>query len=379
MVMKHLRNLLLVLALFLLSLWVGWMAANVEQRQQLLVFLGLEHEKQPEGMAAREDSQPTAPGQSPKQRRICRHPPVSACRPRKATNVVNIADKVIYRWKDDNGQTHFSDQPPEDNEADVVQTAAALSPDRFKLSIKFDGLSQLPGFRDQVNSGSERIYRFFRSHLNQGDLPALNVRLVVAGNTERFEAYRRELAPTSRTNSGFYDHASNQALVRYRAGDTGRTVEVARHEIAHLILGNIYGDTDTWLSEGLAELFERMDAQFQTAQVKVARQDIETLRKALRTGKLPSLKKLMSSSYPTWYRIDVHLMYAYAWSLVHYLVGSDSARPVLEGMLQRQKLARCEAFSSPDYLQEHYPGGLQGLDRDWRRWLFDSRDKTLYY
>jgi len=199
--MKPIRNLLSVLALFLLSLGIGWMAADEEQRREFLVLLGLVRDT-PEPQQAKTSVLPR-PIQSVEiqpPRWIFQHPRVSACGPRKATNVAQIADRAVYRWKDGQGQIHFSDRPPGDAEAELVEKDPSVSLDRFDLSIKFDGMAQIPGFRDQVNSGGQRIYRYFRNELSQGNLPPLQVNLVIAGSKKRFEAYRKTFAPTFRAS-----------------------------------------------------------------------------------------------------------------------------------------------------------------------------------
>jgi hypothetical protein len=95
------------------------------------------------------------------------------------------------------------------------------------------------------------------------------------------------------TNSGFYTDKDNLAVVRWR-GDV-RTRAVARHEIAHLALGNWLGRTPLWLNEGLAEVVERKRFQHSFASADAPARRPEQLRRRQAAGRLPGLRTFLDS------------------------------------------------------------------------------------
>lgn len=116
----------------------------------------------------------------------------------------------------------------------------------------------------------------------------------------------------------FYDPRSAELVMcldRAR-GRTGFQKTLA-HEFAHQYMDRVWKRTDPlWFAEGMAEYFAGF--VLQDGQVRPGAPDREALRR-LREGKPVPLKRFLKMDRDEMYGASFPLLYAQAWSLVHYL------------------------------------------------------------
>jgi hypothetical protein len=303
-----------------------------------------------------------APDHTHEDRQACALPPT---RSRS-----DSAGPAVYRWTDQNGQLHLSDQPPARGIASVVD----LSPRQrdFTLEIALEGVTLPPRFRGQLNAGSKRMYDSWHYLLGPENLRQSAIDLVLVGDPRRFEQYRGAGVAGNLPISGFYRIADNRAVVKYRADQPDSALRTSLHEISHLITASHLGPTPRWLTEGLAEYFENLVAREQNAAIHPNRAHLELLR----TSRGPTLRQLLHPAQPGWDDARRGGNYAAAWSLVYFLMDSPTGREALRETIRAQHRQFCRRPVATQALADAYPGGLNGLERDWRRWLLEGAPRS---
>jgi hypothetical protein len=259
----------------------------------------------------------------------------------------------------------FADRAPTDMDAQILDVQGDAGVGRFSAEYDFDGLTPPMGFQQQLEIDLDGVFHFLADDLGLRGVQPVHLRLRIVDGRARFA--RLAAGTGLDTNSGFYTHKDNLAVVRWR-GDA-RTRAVARHEIAHLALGNWLGRTPLWLNEGLAEVVERMRFQQSFAVADAPARRLDELRRRQAGGQLPGLRSFLGSRRADWNRWGTDLAYDYAWSLVHFLLQEPARQRTVTGLLNQLAAHRCRPFDHVGFLEQDYFGGLDGLHRDWRRWL----------
>ncbi|EIC20666.1 DUF1570 domain-containing protein [Thiorhodovibrio frisius] len=272
----------------------------------------------------------------------------------------------IHRYVDSKGRMVFSDHAPSADAGEVLAVQADASVGRFSADYDFDGLTPPLGFQHQLEIDLDGVFHFLADDLGLRGVQPVHLRLKIIKDQRRF-AQAAAGAGLS-TNSGFYTHRNNLAVVRWMGDEPTRAV--ARHEIAHLALGNWLGRTPLWLNEGLAEIVEKMRFQQNFATALAPPQRLDHLRRLARAGQLPALRTFLESERADWDRWGDDMAYPYAWSLVHFLLQEPARQRTVTRLLNELATHRCRMFDDIAFLEGDYAGGLSGLNRDWRRWLF---------
>ena len=294
---------------------------------------------------------------------------IATCGKTETLAVEEASSSKVYRWVDEAGQVHFSDKEP----GKLVNTEqmSVHYPNRkryFNLKLIEDNAS-LPAFtRDKVSADMRQIYGILSRDMQLDHLRQvmLNVRLI--DSQEAFQAYRAEVAPQISTNSGFYTSKHNEAVV-FQSDNEQQTLAVVRHEATHVIVAGLYGYTPVWFNEGLAEYFEHMHISGQLRQVEPVTFHVEHLRQLVNGGQLMPWRDYIQLKPDQWYSGNLQNHYAQAWALVYFLMSEDTGKQLLQGMMNQLAENFCWQFSSVDYIEQSYPGGLAGLEADWRKWL----------
>jgi hypothetical protein len=213
---------------------------------------------------------------------------------------------LIYKWIDDDGQTHMSDYRPEGRIASVMDMGMAKRD--FTYEIIPDGLSIPVDFPGQLAAGSKRIYDTWHFFLGEEKLRQSRIELLLIGGPDRFNAYHAEVSPGSKPVNGFYTMSKNQAVVKFDPANQKQTLAITFHETSHLITASHLGPTPPWLTEGLAEYFETMQVKGQTGAIHPNPAHIKLLKKK----PLPRLQEYLSIDRPDWYGANRDRNYALA-------------------------------------------------------------------
>lgn len=294
---------------------------------------------------------------------------VANCGKTETLEVKEGASSAIYRWVDDEGQVHFSDQDP--GKLRNSEKLAVHYPDRkryFSLKLIEDTTS-LPAFtRDKVSADVRQIYRILSREMQLDHLRQVMLNVRVIETQQAFQEYKSRVAPQISTNSGFYTSKDNEAVV-FQGQNPEAMRAVVRHEASHVIVAGLYGFTPVWFNEGLAEYFEYLEISGQLRQISPVPHHLAYLKNSLSSGSLMALKDYIALSLQQWYGGNLEANYAQAWSMVYFLMSHRDGKQLLRGMMNSMAENYCWQFSSTEYLEQHYPGGLAGLEQQWLNWL----------
>lgn len=180
----------------------------------------------------------------------------------------------------------------------------------------------------------------------------------------------------SNVPAGFYRHQTRKAVVS-GSGKTEHIQRTAIHESSHAILGDQARRAPKWLNEGLAEYFEVLAAGAGGAEIPTQPWRRQQLARAVESDATWSVEALLQSRASQWARLrgrSLHLAYDQAWSLVSFLMEDPDRRGVVRAMLEGGGAGTNSAAA----IEQHYPGGVKALDRDWRRWL-DGPERSHRY
>jgi Domain of unknown function (DUF4124)/Protein of unknown function (DUF1570) len=288
---------------------------------------------------------------------VCGRPPTKSR--------TDTSSQVIYKWVDEDGQTHMSDKHPEGRITSIVDLGK--SKQDFTYEIVPVGVSLPIDFQGQLAAGSKRMYDTWHFFLGEENLRQSKIQLLLLGDPDRFDAYyaNGSTLPGSAKIAGFYRINENQAVVKYNAKRPVQNLRTTFHEISHLITASHLGPTPPWLTEGLAEYFETMQVAGQGGAIHPNHGHI----KLLRTIPLPSLGNYLAIDGSDWYEKNRDRNYAIAWSLVNFLMSGAPGKYALRETVQQSHENFCKPFSAAAALSKAYPGGIRQLEADWRKWL----------
>jgi len=286
---------------------------------------------------------------------------------------------LMHRWVDASGRVVFSDRAPDSavSEAMVIATPVEGGVGRFSADYDYAGLNPPAGCQRQLEIDIDGVFHFLADDLGLRGLESVHLKLKIIDGQQRFARAAAGNGLDSAKVGDFYSFRDNEAVVRWT--DDPRTRAVARHEIAHLALGNWLGQVPLWLNEGLAEVVERMQFQQNFATAAAPARDLDGLRRLQRAGRLPALPVFLASDRNDWNRWGNDLAYPYAWSLVHFLLQEPSRQRGVSDLLNALAQHRCLGFDHVDALDHGYPGGLKALERDWQRWLLGNQAAAMQF
>ena len=277
--------------------------------------------------------------------------------------------QLIYKWVDEAGQTHMSDQQPEGRIASAVDLS--MKKLDFTYEIIPDGVELPLDFQGQLAAGSKRMYDTWHFFLGEEKLRQSRIQLLLMGEPRRFDAYYASGSTRPRNGkvAGFYRINENKAVVKYDAKRPVQNLRTTFHEVSHLITASHLGPTPPWLTEGLAEYFEMMEVAGQGCTIHPNLAHI----KLLRTTPLPSLQNYLAIDGSDWYGERGERNYAIAWSLINFLMGGSPGIYALKETIKQSQENFCKPFSAAVALGRAYPGGMRQLEADWRQWLVSGK------
>jgi len=301
---------------------------------------------------------------------------IAACGRTKTTEITPTKGADIFQWQDELGNTHFSDQRPDNADVDDLSALYVSGKQYFNLSITED-TSHLPPFvRDQLSADVQQIYGILSKDLGLDHLRQVFINLRIIETQTDFQKYKNKVAPQVRTKTGFYSSKNNEAVV-FQGNNTERMRAVIRHESSHVITAGLYGYTPVWLNEGLAEYFETLQLSGQAREIKPVAHHLKHLRNKLARGQLIPVSHYLKIAPAQWYKDDIEGHYAMAWSMVYFLMSSKEGQDFLQSILDQLAINFCSGLRGSDFFSEHYSGGMVRFEAQWRSWL-TSGDPTVH-
>ncbi len=286
-----------------------------------------------------------------------------------------LKKQKIYKWKDSQGRTHFSDQVPSDSNSPTVISKNIDSNDRFTLNLD-SRHAYLPAFAtDRIKRDVNTVYRVMVSDWALKHVQPIQLNLKLFDSKAIFNRYKEKVAPSLGTAGGFYIPRLQEASVlTYRNKD--RMYSVTRHEATHAINHHAYGVMPTWLNEGLAEYFEGLNFQYAS---HATNSPSKTHMHRLRQAPLPLLADYFQLDRRVWYAEESKsLNYAIAWSLVYFFLSNPERETFFKKLLNHLSENYCEGVNTLKYVNQHYAGEIDQMTIDWHRFLQEKMPMHYY-
>lgn len=292
--------------------------------------------------------------------------------------LAGTAGAEVYKWRDDDGKLHFSDEPPSSGQAeDLSERYNAELP--FSLEFETVNYALPTELRNQLSVTVKKIFTIYRQALNLEYNPERAFRIVLHGDRSSFREYQQKIAPRLENPAGFYNSASNQ--ITALAVDNRRALTaLITHECSHAVSAS--GDTyvPIWLNEGLAEYFSRMRVHGLTAEIPLNRRALHTLKRRNFHRDAPELREHVNASPDAWQQANGadNLSYSLSWSLVYFLMDSEEGRSLIRTLLERARNSPLPLRDSAAIIEQNWEGGLNALTREWQDWLRNAEGKHRY-
>ena len=281
--------------------------------------------------------------------------------------------RVVYEWRDLNGQKQISDRRPKRDYTQLrIQKMRINKP--FLLSV--DSVkAQLPAYtKDHVSAGIKKIYKTLINAIKVKQVRPVHIKMRFISNQSQFHAYRIKVAPdTGNKATGFYSSRINESVI-WATGDRDHVTRIALHEATHAMVAVMFGGAPTWLNEGLASFFEKTVI---TGNDVYSYELIDEYLSRLGRSKLPSLASHFIQTHQQWHddsKSDMN--YAVDWSLVFYMMSSHHGRNLLRLMLDDVAEINCQNFDAVQFINQHYEGGLRRFEVGWHGWVESARKNT---
>lgn len=292
----------------------------------------------------------------------------------RSGSVENKAPKTVYRWQDAKGRWVFSDASPESEQAEKV-SLAATGKDYFDLSVNYRAGRVPTDIKNLLEIRGRGLYKIYSRYLGEDRLTKATLNIDVYGDAVAYDRIKKQKAPELADQTpGFYSWQENKAVVLYEGSRNG-TQRTAIHESVHVINAELFGPTPGWLNEGLAEYFENIEISGQLIEVQPDRHWLTTYDI---TRKHVPLRQLISSPYSEWYGDRRSQFYGSAWLFTFFLLDSQQQSD-FRGLISEVAKNPCMPFDGVEYFERSYPGGLAGLESDWRSWIARAEFQTHRY
>lgn len=366
--MKKIRPWIVFTLFQFASVGTVWLISTPEQQAEYLAWFGIGTPQE-----TPLERTPLNIGDIPY--RSARHEidPVYQCAP-QTRSIKAVKESGVYRWVDETGETHFSDKPPGNVQAENLTKQYASREQYFTIKVTNRGKALPAYMQDHLATDTRQIYSVLSNQLKVSQLRQVDLNVNVFDNKNNFKQFHRKVAPSlvSDNIAGFYSPSLNLvAIMRQRNDDS--TFATARHEATHVIIAGLFGNIPTWFTEGMAEYFEQMSISGQLKTIAPNSYWLNLLRRQQRSRHLMSLNEYFQYDRKSWRAKDQDTMYATAWSLIYFLMDSKNGQILLQQYMNELISDRCQTINSKAFFAKNYRGGLQKLDQDWQRWLARGR------
>jgi hypothetical protein len=224
---------------------------------------------------------------------------------------------------------------------------------------------------------AEILVLFHRAHSNFKTPVVLNVRLFLS--TKAFRAYQKKISDST-SPGGFYSGRKNELVVN---GTVKNYTRIILHEAQHAIFSLTGVKSFIWLDEGLSTFFDEAYLDQGVIYIRSDRTKMKTVKRALSNNKLTPLRRLLALPQRAWngqFAKKDFKYYFEAWSLIFYLMMDKEARQRQDLIMIMGDLRQGSPVTVLQSINRRYPGGIDALERDWRKFIGASnfRQKLRY-
>ncbi|MBV1921463.1 MAG: DUF1570 domain-containing protein [Pseudomonadales bacterium] len=294
----------------------------------------------------------------------------------RETSEVEVQGKV-FKSVDADGNVHFTDKPQGKSSEDLT-SRYKMEKQYFRMSITAADGNLPPFLHDRLSADLKQLYFILTRWLPDQYIKQVDLNVKVFNDQTKFDVYREEHVPGLETASGFYKPSMDEAVVMVQR-EASMTQSIARHEATHVINAGLYGRTPVWFNEGLAEYFERLNIEGQSKRVNPSPYHLDFLQKALAEGELMTVSDYLSIKGRAWRDYEQNMMYAMAWSIVHFMMQDALGRETMKLLMEHMADNFCQPVNAVTFIEQNYVGGMKSFSERWRTALMSNDFQTHRY
>ena len=226
--------------------------------------------------------------------------------------------------------------------------------------------------------GLANIFTFFHYRFRIGYRLPLHMKVNIFKTGEQFDRFIGQPGLSSRV-AGLYMFNTKEVSVHWTK-PREQMISTTIHETSHRVLGEAIKSSiaPMWLNEGLAEYFAQARASGNSVVIKPDTSAESFLRAAMKNNALPPLRQHLNTPRVAWQSGDPRMNYSLAWSLVSFLMSTNSGKGILKKILYELAYERPNTYDSAAAINKYYKGGLEYFERDWKKYI-EGRKKTESY
>jgi hypothetical protein len=283
------------------------------------------------------------------------------CRKPKTQNLDNVTKQKIYKWVDENGQTHFGEKPSsahKERAEDLSKQYEALQ-QAVKLSIEYPNWAGDSFIESEIKKQGKMVHKVLSHYVPKSHLRQVNLKIILFKNVAEFEAHRDEQKGNAQWGA-YYSSASNSIyLPRYP--NIEQTMAIARHEMTHAMLAGMLGPVPVWINEGLAEYMESFSWRLNIAVAEPRVSEYGRLRGS-------NMEQLANTEHQDFYGSQQKTNYLQAAASIYFLLDHQQGREWLKSSFLFYAQNPCRK-AGVDQLFANYPGGIDGAGHNFNAWL----------
>lgn len=283
------------------------------------------------------------------------------CRKPKTQNLDNVTKQKIYKWVDENGQTHFGEKPSSVNKLkaeDLSKQYEALQ-QAVKLSIEYPNWAGDSLIESEIKKQGKMVHKVLSHYVPKSHLRQVNLKIILFKDVAEFEAHRDDQKGNAQWGA-YYSSASNSIyLPRYP--NIEQTMAIARHEMTHAMLAGMLGPVPVWINEGLAEYMESFSWRLNIAVAEPRVSEYGRLRGS-------NMEQLANTDHQDFYGSQQKTNYLQAAASIYFLLDHQSGREWLKKSFVFYAENPCRK-ADVDQLFASYPGGVTNASRNFNAWL----------
>lgn len=283
------------------------------------------------------------------------------CRKPKTQNLDNVTKQKIYKWVDENGQTHFGEKSSSAHKQkaeDLSKQYEALQ-QAVKLSMEYPNWAGDSFIESEIKKQGKMVHKVLSHYVPKSHLRQINLKIILFKDVAEFEAHRDEQKGNAQWGA-YYSSASNSIyLPRY--ANIKQTMAIARHEMTHAMLAGMLGPVPVWINEGLAEYMESFSWRLNIAVAEPRVSEYERLRGS-------NMEQLANTDHQDFYGAEQKTNYLQAAASIYFLLDHQSGREWLKNSFAFYAQNPCRK-ASVDQLFASYPGGVANANYNFNVWL----------
>ncbi len=296
-------------------------------------------------------------------------------------SLCSLLQAEIYQWRDANGNLHFGDRPPEEQQVDVVTPRVNAAAKSLEVTVHHQDFTLPDGLHDKTLAAIEHIYERYRKDFGLDLHGTAEVNLYLFTRQADFQQWMNDRIGSSNPNyAGVFIPASNEVAVWRWSKEDDDVAQTILHESSHVLLHQLSPASPVWLHEGLAQYFQTLKVQDNGRVVVSALPDAERrIQHWIDNQQLITMRQYLSLDDQAWRKMAHELNaipYTVAWGTTAFLMSKPVGRSTLRQMLQ--DLEKTDRRPTLQRIGHLYPGGLSRMEYDFFSWAQKGMQPQWY-